>query len=129
MPYDLRTKPIEAGLAHEILGGDTRVIDYQPGNGTRYVLTVTDLSLQPQSSKAVLGYDRAKGLFLVTRMGRGHDAAMLVAGQVHWKAVREAKLAVGVSDAVVLAEVIGYLTGFESMSCEEFEKKEGVFLR
>ena len=128
MPFDLRTNPsVDGGISLESRAGDgTRTVVYQPGNGTRYVLVITDLSELPGEAKAELGHGgNVPGLFMITRMVRWGGKSMLVAGPIHWKEVREAKLATGVSDAVVLAEVIGYLTGFKAMSCQEFEDTEG----
>ena len=41
--WDARSKPMDEAIILDEKRGDTRVIEYQPGNGTRYVFTFTNL--------------------------------------------------------------------------------------
>ena len=56
-------------------------------------------------------------------MNGGSGQAMTVGGNdfLHYSYVQE-KLGVNEVDAVVLAEVIGYLCDIQAVSCEEYER-------
>ena len=125
--YGIRTKArVRDGIVLErLLDTGTRVVEYQPGNGTRYVLVITRLT-QPQSTaelRNALGTGDERDTYLVAKLNAGRGTAILVGGVdhfLHYRTVAE-KLGVGLSDAVVLAELIGELLGMLHLTCAEFE--------
>ena len=129
--YDIRTKAtVREGIVLDQETGYpyTRVVEYQPGNGTRYVLVITRVATPTSRAEVrdVFGTGDERDTFLVAKLSAGAGRAMLVGGVdhfLHFDSVQE-KLGVGLSDAVVLAELIGNLLGFPHMTCEEFEALE-----
>lgn len=96
----MRTKPIADSIKSMIPCGNTTVLEYQPGNGSRYIIHLTDLRS--------MGGHRVFAL-----MTEGHGTCMTVmpgAGYLASGYVRE-KLKVGLGDSVVIAELIAHLTG------------------
>lgn len=96
----MRTTSIPGGIKSMIPCGNATVVEYQPGNGSRYHLVVTNLR------------EVGAGL-VVALMTEGHGTCMTVmpgAGYLAASYVRE-KLKVGLGDSVVLAELIAHLTG------------------
>lgn len=95
----MRTKSILASIKSTIPNGPVTVIEYQPGNGSRYKVTLID------QTKAGEGY-------IAALMTEGHGTCMNVmpnGGYLSAGYVRE-KLKVGLGDAVILAELIAHLT-------------------
>jgi hypothetical protein len=134
--YELRTKPtVEDGIAFidtDSTKGGRQVVEYQPGNGTRYVLVITKVTNRgsvDSEARDILGTGDATDTYLVTRLRGDQGHSMLVGGiehSIHYKAV-QTKLGCGLmSDAVVVAELIGYLLNMPHVSCEEFEAQKGV---
>lgn len=129
--YDIRTKTtVQEGIVLDQETGYpyTRVVEYQPGNGTRYVLVITRVAT-PTSCKEVrnvLGTGDERDTFLVAKLNAGQGTAMLVGGIdhfLHYGLVQE-KLRVGISDAVVLAELLGNLLNLPHFTREQFEALE-----
>jgi hypothetical protein len=120
MKFDLRTKcSIEAGIVTDLpkgsVIGPVRFVDYQPGNGTRYNLVFTNINGTDE-----VGNNNG---WLVTWLNSHDLKAMVVtdSGQLlHFSYVME-KMRACASDAVCLAEIIGYCTGRSYITCEEFE--------
>jgi hypothetical protein len=130
MRLEVRTKnTIEEGIRNRETIQGTEVVVYAPGNGSVYVVSFTNLSgLSPEGKDRFgLGSD-GKG-WLVTHVGYAPMPSMVVTdnqgGLLHWEYVRE-KLKVSASDAVVLAELIGFVTGRTYVPSEEFLEEIGV---
>jgi hypothetical protein len=123
MRLDVRTKKtIEEGIQlREEVGGSTFLL-FAPGNGTIYLVLIQKLSDCSPKLKDRLGLRDGDG-WLVTHMGGVPMTSMVVidnqGGLLHWEYVRE-KLQVSAADAVVLAELIGHVTGREYIPSEEF---------
>lgn len=122
---EYRTKStVEESILKDIRIGDTsRLVEYQPGNGTRYLMMVTDLrGSLPARQWLGLGSETSSG-WVITRLDS--PASMVISGQMflHWSYVAD-KLRVNKADAVVLAELIGYLTGTATMSCAQVRERE-----
>lgn len=97
----MRTKTLPDSVKSRTQCGNTTVINYQPGNGTLYLIHLTDLRAMED------------GGYTVALMTTGHGTCMTVAdtgGYLSPGYVRE-KLKVGKADAVVLSEIIAHLTG------------------
>lgn len=128
MNLDLRTKKtIEEGIESCETTHGVRIVEYSPGNGTRYVLSLVELhGFSPETSEW-FGFDPKGFAWLVTWLNHSPMTSMVVVKDdgalLHWIYLRE-KLNAGVPDAIVLAEVIGYITGRSYFPCEEFEAAE-----
>lgn len=106
------------------LPGQTQLVEYAPGNGTRYVLVVADLTSLGEDLQRI-GRTKDEPCYLVAWVNGGSGKAMTVgSGLLHHRYVRE-KLECSVSDAVVLAELIGWLCDVEAVSCEDFAADKG----
>jgi len=115
--YDIRTKPIEA-CAARVAGNDERkVVDWQPGNGTRYALLFVRLH-------ELAGVDECSD-WQVTWITRRRTMFVSDSSYVSYSYVQEkmswVKDIIGISDAICIAEAIGHVLGLEATSCEEFD--------
>ena len=112
----MRTKSIEASTtAMFTMPGSVTVLEYQPGNGTRYILQIT----APNPSNPTTRYVGLEGCYLVALVNYG--ACMTVAdtgGYLSPGYVAE-KLKIGAGDALVLAEIIAKHTGRKSQDASE----------
>ena len=116
MRKELRTKPdVASGILVDEGAGDVRIVTYEPGNGTRYSVVLTNLGglrkadyvLGPGS--ATLAYVSNHGRAIVLERGRAID----------YHRVQEV-MRCSIFDAVVLAELLGHLTGVEHTTVEGF---------
>lgn len=116
MITELRTRPTvhEAVTRTEYGPYDAmapRVVEYQPGNGTRYVMVLTDL---PEGSERITGHPSGTVLVHVQNYGRCvtvEPGVELDPGKVR------RSLDCSAADAMVLAEAIGHLAGVPHRSC------------
>lgn len=130
MRLEVRTKKtIEEGIRNREIIQGTEVVVYAPGNGSIYTVTFTNLSgLSPEvNDRFGLGPDSTG--WLVTHVGYSPMPSMIVTdnqgGLLHWEYVRE-KLKISAADAVVLAELIGFVTGRTYVLSDEFLEDIGV---
>lgn len=114
---ELRTKTIDKSVTVDGRSGPVRVVEYQPGNGTRYVLTIVQLDGLPGPARQAIGM--SEGGWTVT-VGRykgvihvGPGAYLSSNAIRHW-------IDCSVFDGVVLAEIIGHLLGVPHVTCEQF---------
>lgn len=128
--YSLRKRSsVEKGMVvYDEFPSPTSVIkfvEYQPGNGTRYVLVITDLSCLTVDALKSIGTRTDRSTYLVTKV-EGNPGVMTVGGSdfLHYSYVAD-KFKCSISDAVVLAELLGYLLNLKHVSCEEFTAKNG----
>jgi len=129
MRLDVRTKKtIEEGIQLREERGDSTSILYAPANGTIYLVLIQKLAECSPELKDRMGLRDGEG-WLVTYMGGVPMTSMVVidnqGGLLHWEYVRE-KLRVSAADAVVLAELIGFVTGRDFIPSEEFLEEIGV---
>lgn len=134
---NLRTKPsVKASIMSEAssASGTVRVVDYQPGNGTRYVVLFSMLKRNdsddlfrcslPEGGLSLLGLPESgdDARFVQVTLFGGLGRSMIVGASpiIHWHYVYE-KLGVSELDAVVLAELIGFVCQLECVSCEQYE--------
>jgi hypothetical protein len=116
MRKELRTKPdVRSGVIVDETSGGSRLVMYEPGNKVRYSLVLT--ALGPfRKAGYVLG-SGAGSLVCVTSYGR---SMVLPEGEtIHHHVVQE-RMRCSVFDAVVLAELLGWLTGEECTTVESF---------
>jgi hypothetical protein len=97
----MRTKTLPDSIKSRTQCGNTTVLNYQPGNGTLYLIHLTDLRAMED------------GCYTVALMTTGHGTCMTVADTGGYLAPGyvAAKLKVSEGDAVVLAEIIARYTG------------------
>lgn len=96
----MRTKSIVDSIKSMIPCGNATTLVYEPGNGTRYEIVLTDLRAMGEG-------------YIVSLLTTSPGTCMRVAdsgGYITATYVRS-KLGVGLGDAVILAELIAHLTG------------------
>lgn len=122
MELDLRTKAsVDAGVtstdANETY---TRAYEYQPGNGTRYVLVVTDLGRLHSFTRDQYGEGE---VFLVSWVNESGGKSMVFhKNTLLYPTYVMEKLQCGISDAAVIAELLGQKLGVAHLSCEEVQR-------
>ena len=103
----MRTKPIAEGVRNRHSAfTSTTMVNYQPGNGTRYILTITNL-LDPHPAAEAMDLG---GCFLVCLVNQGTCMTLRQGGFLAPAYVAE-KLKVGMGDAVILAEFLAQHCG------------------
>jgi hypothetical protein len=107
-----RTRPIKNAITHGIIRSNERLIEYQPGNGTRYLLLFLDC-YWPEQDKKIFGFP--ENAVLVVWMGHGQMWVQRNDALLHPNYVKE-KLKCSEPDAYVLAEVIGHMTQRPTLS-------------
>jgi hypothetical protein len=116
----MRTKSIEQSIKCQYTHDSTTILDYQPGNGSKYILHITCLDWLKDAPPTVI--DRVGGnCFTVALLTEGHGTCMTVSdtgGYLSADYVAE-KLKVGYPDAVVLSEIIAMFTGRTATDASE----------
>lgn len=120
MRDDVETRTVNMNDAIKFLeeGGQGIFCEFQPGNGTRYIIGLTSLGEAP-TNDAILYEDYPKtrravggispGGWLVTWVNRGRCCVLQPEGFLSPQFLME-KLGGSIADAVVLSRLIGYLT-------------------
>jgi len=126
MSLDVRTKTtIEEGIRIREEHGDSTFLLYAPGNGVLYTVLIQKLSTCSPEMKDRLGLGMLGDGWLVTYLsGLPMTSMVLVDNKgelLHWEYVRE-KLRLSISDAIVLAELIGHMLGRPYLPSEDFLK-------
>lgn len=106
-----RTKPIDKAIRVTHTVGNVTMFEYQPGNGTRYFVHITDLRDMANAPPTIPGHGYP--IYTVGLYTEGHGTCMTIQADRGYLAssyVAE-KLKVGLGDASVLAEVIAHFTG------------------
>jgi len=130
------TKTVEDGIVIDSQANAQRLIEYQPGNGTRYVVIFSDLTLLNRQAILALGGAVTRGQMLVTLATILQYRSALFT-TVHPNADLRAKplpvtmgevynkfgTKMGPSDAAVLAELIGWVLGRGSPTPEESQEQ------
>lgn len=145
----LREKPtVQASIVVNSTPHDgLKYIEYQPGNGSRYCVLFTWMSMLSEDAKRSLGMDEELGAWMATLLtnpfgpahtmasGREHNVrpSMILVqdGQpLSWRYVQE-KLgpSLGESDCVILAELFGTVVGRPFESCEDADRRKGWEIR
>lgn len=111
MGYGIEGRTVKT-VAEGIVERAGSTLAYEPGNGTRYTLTVTEVTTEAEGR--ILGAE--VGSRVVVHHYRG-KVMVVPPGPVFASYVRE-KLGVGYPDAEVLAELFAHLGGAEYVSME-----------
>lgn len=117
----LRQRPMEECFREVEVHGNVKFVIYDPGNGSRFTLLVTDLSDFSYEAHVRLGYGH-RGAFLVTLLDRGSMFVCKATHQVHFRNVQMSFSYLGLPDAIVLAEGIAHLTGLTAISSDEYDE-------
>lgn len=122
MRSELRVKSsVESAIVSDERVGGVRLVEYQPGNGKKYVVSVSDVSRHPNKGLALARSART-ALVWVQNYGRGWDCSIGGANPVHYSVVQN-RLGCSIFDAVVLAELLGLLLGRPAVSVDEFVRE------
>jgi len=116
-PYDIRTKPIEQCATEVVDIGSQKYVDWQPGNGTRYALLFVRIDPQVKKDES--------GDWQITWLTKRRTMFVSTSSCVMYTYVKEKMSgiqdSIGTSDAICIAEAIGYILGLQSTTCEEFD--------
>jgi hypothetical protein len=121
----LRTRPIaDAIVMDETTHGGTRLIEYQPGNGTRYVVLFQSTSAWSQEALDRLGWQ--EGTVLISVLNFQQPLSPYPAaphGFIHFAYLRDKMKLGNDADARVLAELIAHVVpGRQAESAAENEQ-------
>lgn len=117
----MRTRPdVRSGIRSDTGESVARVIAYEPGNGTRYVVVLTRLPVSTLADDALGGEPE----YLVWVKNYGRSMVLERGEPVEHLDVMRA-LGCSVFDAVVLAELVGWATRRASTTVEDFIKSTG----
>jgi hypothetical protein len=108
---DFRTKPtVVAGITIDLKVHNTRFVEYQPGNGTRYQMFLVDTSVFPSCVSSAIGLDPTDGGVVVAfPLGRYRTMTLSKYGYLARSYVAEKIDSNNQSDVAVLTELLGYL--------------------
>ena len=120
--YSRPEKPVGQWCSKFLICGKGSVFaEYQPGDGTRYSLLVTNID-NDEACKAI---GCSPGSMLVTLTNHDRRSMFVCPGDcLHYSYIQE-KLGVPTSSAVTLAIIIAGLTKSKAMTWDEFEKRMG----
>jgi hypothetical protein len=104
-----RTEPtVRHGIKQDTTDGNLRLVEYHPGNGSRYTIVLTKL---PDRMCTKLGLQSGSfHISIVGGVGLGSSMTLGPSGYLSVSYVAE-KLKLSEPDASVLTELFGYLTG------------------
>lgn len=124
IPIERAIRFSEASFATEAGPGPVKLFEYCPGNGTRYVLLVTDVSKMSDEALKHMGRSGDR-CYVVSHLNGGAGHSMTVGGGdfLHYNYVRE-KLKVNEVDAVVIAEIVAFMCQLKAVSCEEYTREK-----
>jgi hypothetical protein len=113
--YEPMSKTVPQSLNVISDRGDIQVFDYQPGNGTRYVVSMT--RIRDAEAGDVMGA-RLGDTHMLVLHNIGTRRAVFVGGDTQYYDLNE-KLGIGNADCLVLLSLIRYMAG--DMSNLNFE--------
>ena len=120
---DLRTKPtVEAGIHHrEKLEDGRDVVEYTPGDGTRYLVIISPLTGFSDQTRSKVGISE-NSVIVTLASNPGFPTSMVThrGAFVHYSHVQE-RLGTTLASSVTLAELLAYLLDGNSFSCEEVQ--------
>jgi hypothetical protein len=107
----IRTKPtVEAGITIDLKVHNTRFVEYQPGNGTRYQMFLVDTSVFPSCVSSAIGLDPTDGGVVVSfPLGNYRTITLTKYGYLTCGYVAEKIDSDNKSDVAVLTELLGFL--------------------
>jgi len=113
MEQEIRTKPIFAGIVRRsAYRPRCEVLEYQPGNGSRYVVAITNLSHIGQDMKDALGRSNATRLYQISLLNGGSGRSTTIALEpdeaLDFRDLAT-RLMTSVPDSIALAELLGYV--------------------
>lgn len=120
---NLRTKPtVEAGIRHREKFEDGRdVVEYTPGDGTRYLVIISPLTGFSDQTRSKVGIGE-NSVIVTLASNPGFPTSMVThyGAFVHYLQVQE-RLGTTLASSVTLAELLAYLLDGKAFSCEEVQ--------
>lgn len=116
-------RDVRDGIIHDIRDVSARMVEYRPRKGSVFCVVLTDLSAMPLPATSCLGRGMASP-YLVSVANFGRSFAMDATRGTSWQSVRKA-LDCQVTDAVVIAELLGYLIGAPCGTVDDFLSARG----
>ena len=121
---EVRQLPLEKCIKMKAeKSSSSTVVDYVPGNGTRYIMVFTDLTtlMAYGDVSNLVGVQRGVACMSVSWINSPRNPSMLVTpGFLHYSRIRE-KLGTTTVDGVVIGELIAHLVeGITVVSTEEY---------
>jgi len=105
---DLRTKAtVQEGIVFDYDTPEVRFVDYQPGNGTRYWLCIVHTEDYSGDVNKKLGFGDGVGHIVIDL--NSHRSFVVAEHGFLAASFVQSKLDCGISDAYVLAELLGHL--------------------
>lgn len=124
MILELRTKPtVQDGIVLREKNGSQLVI-YEPGNGTRYTMLITQITPFGFTDKArdALGLGKRSIGYVVAWPHLRYQSLTYTAGSYLAPIWLCEKTGCTLADAVVLCELLAYLTDCTAQTCEEYRR-------
>lgn len=117
---EIRTRPTVAeGIVSRSAVGRQQLVEYQPGNGTRYVLLFTPLDEFANAERATgHHYDS----WVVTDLSTGYRALILDEHSYLDPWTLAEKLDSSLPDAVAIGELCAHVLGCSTLNCEGFAR-------
>lgn len=126
MYLSLRTKPtVEEGITHrERLPDGREVVEYQPGDGSRYLLIISPLDGFSRCTCERMGIGHGDGV-IVTHASDPGDSRSLITHRgatiaYNWL---QPKFRTTLASAITLSELVAFLIGGKALSCEEAQRR------
>lgn len=121
--YSLRTNPtVQDGITHAEASEHFNLIEYQPGNGTRYVVLISDVGTQ-LSERGLNLLGTSRGSVMVQLLSDLSNPRAMTIGVGDWLDPQwiSERLHVNMADAVVLGELLGTFLHYPHMTCAQWE--------
>jgi hypothetical protein len=112
-----QTPSVEEGITQRYVEDGVTVVCYEPGNGTRYVLTFTKV---PDEACMLLAV--SPGATIVADINHQVAYVFQPKGILHFNYVGH-KMKRSEPDSIVIAELIGHVMKREAISCEEYTQR------
>ena len=104
-----KPRPVKQSVKYLSVGLPMSVIDFQPGNGTRYILSLIDVKKrEPEAREAMGMYLDTEYMIVLHNMGSKKPA--YVGSRTQWYDITE-KLDIDIADALPLTYLIRHLCG------------------
>ena len=127
MLLDLRRKAtIEEGIVYrERLEDGREVVEYEPGDGTRYLIIVSPLTGFSDTTCGRVGIGKDQENVIVTLANNPGAVKSMVVSRGDFIAYDDVHKSLGftMASSVTLAEFLGWLLGGSAWSCEEAQEQ------
>jgi len=126
MYLSLRTKStIEEGITYrERLPDGREVVEYQPGDGSRYLLIISPLDDFTQCTCDRIGVSHGDGVIVTHASDPGDPRSLIThrGATIAYSWLRP-KFRTTLASAITLAELVAFLIDGKALSCEEAQRR------